>query len=258
MTVEFNHPTADLLQTVELGGRWQMALDAALLQRRRPVLRLYRWSRPTLSLGFHQRSLRPAWRDWQRQGLGDLVRRPSGGGAVLHGGDLCYALIWPDPPCTRQQAYAVICRWLVEALAPLGEPLQFGQQQATGHPDCFARSTSADLVNRQGIKRVGSAQRWQNGCLLQHGSIQLNPDTQTWAALLDGPPPNLAPLAHSGDALVEHLVAAARRWLPLPGLARPLDAELLSQAGTNLETYGVAPGDDSSETSPLASIERTT
>jgi len=258
MTEAFNHPTADLLQTTQLGGRWQMALDAALLQRRRPVLRFYRWSRPTLSLGFHQRSLAAAWLHWQRQGLGELVRRPSGGGAVLHGGDLCYALIWPDPPCTRQQAYAVICHWLVEALAPLGEPLQFGQQTATLNPDCFARSTPADLVNRQGLKRIGSAQRWRGGCLLQHGSIQLQPDAGTWSALLESPPPALQSLPLGDDALVEQLVETARRWLPLPDRARPLDAGLLSLAGSNLERYGIPADVDSSDTSPLASMPRTT
>ncbi len=249
MTMEINLPTADLLQTTHLSGSWHMALDAVLLQQRQPLLRFYTWSRPTLSLGFHQRELRPAWRDWQRQGHGELVWRPSGGGAVLHGGDLCYALIWPDPPCTRQQAYAVVCQWLQRAFAQLGEPLRFGQQPATGHPDCFARSTPADLVNAQGIKRIGSAQRWQRGCLLQHGSIQLSPDTDAWPTLLDGLAPALPALPLRGDALVDHLVAGARQWLVLPAVAKPLGAELLSRAAAELERYC---------TSPLATMARTT
>ena len=257
MALRQNSPTADLLQSTCLSGSWQMALDAALLQRRQPVLRLYRWSRPTLSLGFHQRQLRPSWLAWQQQGQGDLVRRPSGGGAVLHGGDLCYALVWPDPPCSRQQAYGLVCSWLQQAFAALGEPLQFGQQSAGVQSDCFASSTSADLVNAAGLKRIGSAQRWQGGCLLQHGSIQLQPDAQSWPRLLDGPAPALAPLALDGNALEQHLVQSARAWWALPQQAAPLGAELLAAAGQQLEHYRVA-AVASSDTSPLASMERTT
>lgn len=259
MTMEdqSDSPTTRLLQTTCLRGTWQMAIDAALLRRRQPVLRLYRWSRPTLSLGFHQRELRPSWLSWASQGLGDLVRRPSGGGAVLHGTDLCYALVWPDPGCSRQQAYGAVCRWLQQAFAQLGEPLQFGEQPASADPDCFARSTSADLVNRHGLKRIGSAQRWQQGCLLQHGSIQLQPDRQSWPVLLDGQAPELALLPLGTQELEQHLVEQARLWLDLPAQAAPLSAELLSEAGEQLETYRLAPG-DSSDTSPLASMLRTT
>ena len=257
METDQNSPTAALLQSACLSGTWQMALDAVLLQRRQAVLRFYRWSRPTLSLGFHQRQLRPGWLVWQQLGQGDLVRRPSGGGAVLHGGDLCYALVWPDPPGSRAQAYGAVCQWLQQAFAALGEPLQFGQQPAGRQSDCFASSTSADLVNAAGLKRIGSAQRWQAGCLLQHGSIQLAPDARTWPLLLDGPAPALPPLALEPDALVEHLLQEARRWWALPKQAAPLGAELLAAAGQQLERYRVAE-EASRTTSPLASIERTT
>jgi len=241
-----------LLAPTCLSGTWQMALDGALLERQQPMLRLYSWSRPTLSLGFHQRQLPPHWLAWHRRGQLDLVRRPSGGGAVLHGGDLCYALVLPCDRFARQEAYGQICGWLQQAMAALGEGLAFGSEPADGSADCFARSTAADLVQANGAKRIGSAQRWQRGWLLQHGSIQLSPPGGMWRALLDSaPPPPLAPAVDPGMVADQLLQSARMRW-SLPAAARPLDAALLADAGAQLERYRVV------STSPLASIARTT
>lgn len=225
-----------LLVGTSLSGPWQMAIDAALLEQRQAVLRLYSWSRPTLSLGFHQ-ACEPHWLDWQRQREGDLVRRPSGGGAVLHGGDLCYALVWPDPPGSRIAVYQQVCSWLQQAFAALGEPLQFGHERPRAGGDCFASSTAADLLNSAGHKRIGSAMRWQRGCLLQHGSIQLRPDPQHWQLLLGRAAPQLAPLGLGVEELEQHLIAQARRWFHLPAQGQPLGAELLSLAGAALEHH---------------------
>lgn len=241
---------ATLLAETCLSGTWQMALDAALLQRRAPALRFYRFSSPTLSLGFHQRRWPAGAQPGALQSKAELVRRPSGGGAVLHGGDLCYALIWPDPGCSPMQAYRQVCHWLQQALAAAGEELCFGADAAVMDPDCFARSTAADLITRQGCKRIGSAQRWRQGCLLQHGSIQLTPDCRLWQQLLGRPCPPLQPLGLTAQELSCHLEATARRWLRLPPEPQPLDAELLSAAGAQLEHYRL--------TSPLASIALTT
>lgn len=228
-----------LLQTTCLSGCWQMAIDAALLELRHPVLRLYSWSRPTLSLGFHQRSITASWRDWQAGHQGELVRRPTGGGAVLHGGDLCYALVWPEPGCSRQQAYTQICDWLQRVFAALGEPLRFGHEPcAVGH-DCFARSTPADLVDGRGCKRIGSAQRWHRGCLLQHGSIQLTPDSDQWLTLLGSQAPALSPLAVNAESLAEQLRQEACNWLSLSATPQPLPASLLSRAGARLEQHRI-------------------
>ena len=252
----------ELLSHTCLSGSWQMALDGALLQRQQPVLRLYTWSRLTLSLGFHQRQLDPRWLDWQRRGQLDLVRRPSGGGAVLHGGDLCYALVLPCDRFERERAYGSICRWLQQTFAELGELLQFGSERADGNPDCFARSTAADLVNGLGIKRVGSAQRWQGGWLLQHGSIQIAPPEDAWQSLLSGPPAparcDRAALAMGAGDLADRLLSSARQHWCLTATARPLDADLLARAGACLERYRLAPEDSPLPTSPLASIACTT
>ena len=248
---------ATLLASTSLSGCWQMALDGTLLAQQQPLLRLYRWSQPTLSLGYHQRPLAQAWLSWQRQQGGALVRRPSGGGAVLHGQDLCYAVIWPTPRGSRQEAYRQICGWLQQAFADLGMPLHFGAQPADLEANCFARNTAADLLSVAGHKRIGSAQRWQQGALLQHGSIQINPDAALWQQLLGSPPPELEPLGLETDELCEHLVGHARRHWDLPSQPQPLTAELLAAAGRQLERYRL-PLTESGTTSPLASMPRTT
>ncbi|MEB3318704.1 MAG: biotin/lipoate A/B protein ligase family protein [Cyanobacteriota bacterium] len=207
-----------------LSGAWQMAIDAWLLERiargerSGPLLRFYRWSQPTLSLGKHQRAIEERWLRLARAGRLALVRRPTGGSAVLHGGDLTYALLWPDPPRQRREAYRLCCQWLREAFAVMDQPLNFGDAPARAdQPNCFASSTAADLVHRGGVKRVGSAQLWRGRSLLQHGSVQLHPDEALWRAVFDEPAPALSPLPLASEALEAQLLDAALRGLPWAG-----------------------------------------
>jgi lipoate-protein ligase A len=207
------------LPSCKLPGPVQMAIDAWLLEqviqghRRGPLLRFYRWSRPTLSLGRHQHQLPPHWLQLAAESRLALVRRPSGGSAVLHGGDLTYALIWPDPPRRRREAYRLSCLWLQEAFAAMGMPLAFGDAPCQPHQaNCFATSTVADLVHPGGPKRIGSAQRWQGQVLLQHGSVAVRPDGALWEAVFQSPAPCLPELPLSVEALEALLVRCACRW----------------------------------------------
>jgi len=229
---------------LELEGCQQMALDQLLLDaslaapQGAPSLRLYRWSCPTLSLGHHQRQLPLQWHELAASGAMALVRRPSGGRAVLHGGDLTYALIWPAAGPQRRRTYGLACGWLCRAFAELGMPLHFGRQSASrDRASCFATSTRADLVHRQGAKRIGSAQFWSRGTLLQHGSIQIDPPADLWRRLFGEEPPDLPPLPLSDGELETHLRRCAARYLPAalrggapPGCEQPLDERVLSRA----------------------------
>lgn len=245
-----------------------MAIDSWLLDQGEPALRLYRWQRPCLSLGLHQRHLPAHWLDLAAAGELELVRRPSGGQAVLHGGDLTYALVWPNPPRDRIAAYRQACGWLQAAFAALGQPLAFGTTPAgLANRHCFASSTAADLVHPGGgSKRIGSAQLWRGGRLLQHGSIQLHPDRTLWRQLFAVAPPALPPLPVDGSELEQVLLAAAARHLPLPApVQRPLRAAELATIATLLDRRQVGRSDrqegDGGElpsNSPEASIERTT
>lgn len=254
--------TGELRLGTCLGGAWQMACDSWLLERRRPSFRLYRWQRPTLSLGHHQRSVPPHWLELARSGALDLVRRPSGGRAVLHGSGITYALVWPHAPAQRQRAYQLACGWLQLAFAEMGLPLGFGAARAdTRTASCFASGTAADLVHLDGGKRVGSAQLWRRGCLLQHGEILVQPNAALWRQLFDAPPPDLPPLPADGAELEDRLLVAAERALPLPiDWRRPLPWRALELAAiaAGLNSYRLPVDGTPSRASPAARIERTT
>jgi len=197
-------------------GPFLMALDEFLLvpaiAAREPqaCLRLYSWTGPWLSLGYHQRHLPGAWVTLAEQGAIGLVRRPSGGRAVLHAGSLTYALVTPQPAGTREQAYRHHCGWLQRAFEELGLPLQFGERRASGQQaSCFATASGADLVHGNGAKRIGSAQLWRRGVLLQHGSLLIDPPRELWWQLFQDYPPNLAALPEGQAELVERLQRAA-------------------------------------------------
>ena len=197
----------------------QMAIDRWMLQQQcagkgDPMLRLYQWSRPTLSLGRHQRQIDPRWIALAEQGRLHVVRRPSGGRAVLHAVELTYALACRPATTHRLTAYVEACQWLQVAFAALGVPLEFGSvkaAEAAQRGNCFASGTAADLVQANGAKRIGSAQLWSGACLLQHGSVLLSPPQDLWREVFNSPAPNLEPLPQA--AVMARLQRAARDHL---------------------------------------------
>ncbi|MDP2950680.1 MAG: biotin/lipoate A/B protein ligase family protein [Chloroflexota bacterium] len=160
-------------------GPRQMAIDDALLTlcgqgQSPPTLRLFSFRPPCLSLGRFQ----PA------QALDGLqvVRRPTGGRAVLHRGDICYSVVAPaNHPLVAgsiRQSYQKIARALAEGLAILGlSPLRpaFARSRPPGTAWCFDAVAPYELT-LNGAKLVGSAQVRRHGALLQQGSIRLAPD----------------------------------------------------------------------------------
>ncbi|WAL59362.1 lipoate--protein ligase family protein [Thermocoleostomius sinensis] len=169
---------------IAASGAVQMAVDVWLLEQHRqgnhpPTLRFYTWKPIALSLGHHQRRYPDAWRNlsWQGQPI-ELVRRPSGGRAVLHQGELTYAVITSGIPGTRLQAYRQICQFLIQGWRAIGIDLHYGEagRGYIHNPNCFDTATSADLVTTDGIKLIGSAQLRRDTVILQHGSMQLMPD----------------------------------------------------------------------------------
>jgi lipoate-protein ligase A len=161
-----------------------MALDTWLLDQhiaglQPPALRFYTWQPVSISLGYHQRHWPEHWQHlrWQGQGI-PLVRRPSGGRAVLHQGDLCYALTLPLSGQRRQDWYRQICDGLIAGWQQLDVALHYGEagRGYIHNPSCFGTATAADLVTDQGYKLIGSAQLRRDRSLLQQGSMRLNPD----------------------------------------------------------------------------------
>ncbi|HEY0304656.1 MAG TPA: lipoate--protein ligase family protein [Longimicrobiales bacterium] len=162
-------------------GAWNMALDHALLesvqQHPRAVLRLYRWQPACLSFGRNQPA-RGHYDERAAAELGiDIVRRPTGGMAVLHDQEITYAVIAPaDLFGGPRAAYHTINAALVAGLRKLGVPAELSpgsKRNSFGsvHP-CFAEPAAGEVV-AGGQKLVGSAQRCEKRVLLQHGSILL-------------------------------------------------------------------------------------
>lgn len=235
-----------------------MAIDRWMLQQLQeggpPMLRLYRWSRPTLSLGRHQQRWPLHWQALAAAGQIDLVRRPSGGRAVLHAGELTYALVMRPLQRSREQAYRHACRWLQEAFAAAGEPLGFGSAgaaEAQQRSNCFATATAADLVGPDGAKRIGSAQLWQGEALLQHGSLLLEPPP-LWNEVFGTPPPALPALPWSAAELElqlrlsadAHLCGGTLREQPLSAAewAAVQGLELSGPQGSPLASMALATG----------------
>ena len=212
-------------------GWLNMAIDHALLERARAGeswLRLYAWSPACLSFGRHE----PAARRYDRtriEGLGlDVVRRPTGGRAVWHAGELTYAVAAPAAALgTMREAYGAIHRVIRNAVRTLGVPAELAPPRAAIRPDagaCFAAPVGGEVTVGD-HKVVGSAQLRQDGALLQHGSILLADDQAMVARLTRGDPPadRSAPLARllgrpigwqeAAEAVTR---AAAEQWGP-PG-----------------------------------------
>ncbi|QNI59283.1 lipoate---protein ligase [Synechococcus sp. BIOS-U3-1] len=234
-----------LLPHLTLNGAEQMALDALLLEQcwtqghNQPILRFYSWNRPSLSLGWNQQEIPDPWRDLSRTGELDLLRRPSGGGAVLHGGGLTYALVWPEAPRQKREAYLQVNRWITAGFATLGVGLNPGDAPAeAGAIHCFGRSTAADLVDTQGGKRIGSAQFWQHGHLLQHGEIPLTPPTDLWRTVFGTDPPLWTPTTPDFLTIERALISSFGKGLSnLTWIDQPLSSEERTLMQQGAERY---------------------
>ena len=162
-----------------------MAVDAALLasvqEGAPPALRLYRWSPACLSFGRNQVARAVFDPARLRAADVDVVRRPTGGLAVLHDRELTYAVIVPAAGLGGPRAaYHTINAALVAGLASLGVPAAVAGRDhgapAPGDLDpCFHAPAAGEVV-AGGAKLVGSAQRCECHTILQHGSILMGGD----------------------------------------------------------------------------------
>ncbi len=199
-------------------GPTNMGVDEALasLCKDGATLRFYAWENPTLSIGYSQRisDIDPVA---CRTSTVHLVRRPTGGRAVLHQQDLTYSLILPlRPPWTKisiRESYRQINVSMLRGLETLGLEVGLGRRsrQVNGalSPFCFTAISHYEvLVGRK--KVIGSAQRRFPTALLQQGSILLDFDP---AGILD----LLRPAERAAAAGAFETVGSLREalgWLP--------------------------------------------
>ena len=163
-------------------GARNMALDEALLLevRTQPLLRFYSWEPYCLSLGYGQRCRVVDEARLRARGY-TLVRRPSGGGAILHARELTWSLVLPAghplAAGSLRSGYRRVAGALLRALRSLDVPVTV-QPEAKGGPSgavCFGEAAPSELAVR-GRKLLGSARVQRRGGSLQHGSLPLEGD----------------------------------------------------------------------------------
>lgn len=177
-------------------GAWNMAVDQALADSAagaggRPAIRLYGFRSPTLSIGRFQPVADVRLDRLQEDGV-PLIRRPTGGRAVLHAAEVTYAVALGRThlrPFTKRAVYRLVGDLLSAALTDLGVTCRRAETPAgdAADPDCFAATGQYEVVGRGG-KLVGSAQMVTRRGVLQHGSIPLDGSFRRVARYLAGRP----------------------------------------------------------------------
>jgi lipoate-protein ligase A len=212
--------TARLLLDPPADGAWNMAVDEALLHSAGEsgaiTLRFYTWKEATLSLGYFQHHAARTAHEASREL--DLVRRATGGGAIVHHHELTYSFTAPIADrlaANVEQLYYTFHETLVDALSIFGirthlceEPVR----HAAGEEPflCFQRRAKGDVLC-ESAKIAGSAQRRHQGAVLQHGSVLLCASPHA---------PQLPSLAEVGQRVLT-TGELIRAWEPL--LAREMN-----------------------------------
>lgn len=183
--MSYPHAKWRLLKTPPADGPWNMALDEAILEavargQAPPTLRLYTWEPPCLSLGYSQSIQVVDEGRLQAKGWG-IVRRPTGGGAILHTDELTYSVVGPmDEPRLKggiPTSYRRLAEAISQALENLGlavetQPHEKLQQDSQPEPVCFEVPSHYEITVG-GKKLVGNAQARKREAVLQHGTLPL-------------------------------------------------------------------------------------
>jgi lipoyl(octanoyl) transferase len=168
-------------------GAWNMALDEAILtftasKQMPPTLRLYAWDPPCISLGYAQTS-----KDVDLQALEtqkwDIVRRPTGGRAILHQNEVTYSICTAtDEPFMKGnilESYCRVSKALLVALEKLNVHADaqkvYTDLPTTAQAACFEVPSNYEITVG-GKKLIGSAQSRKMGGILQHGALPLSGD----------------------------------------------------------------------------------
>ncbi len=229
---------------------YNMAVDEELLARaqsggRTPVLRLYSWAPPAVSLGRFQKMADAVNADACRKHGFDIIRRITGGRAVLHRDELTYSIISPvdNPlfPPDVHGTYKVIANGLLAGLRSLGIPAEIVSrgsrfsglvEKHAKDPACFSSPSWYEIVVN-GKKIIGSAQRRLSGAFLQHGSILISYDPVLEAEVIPG--------TGSGCG-VTSLVHELGTQISLPEIKKAFTTGFSEALGIALQRYTPQPG----------------
>jgi len=181
-----------LLISPPLSASLNMAVDEAIFNVSScPTLRFYRWNSPSISVGYFQRIDKGFLDSCSRMGV-PVVRRPTGGRAILHHSEITYSLVSPynlfPGPSALTNIYKKLARWQVDSLSALGLKADMGERRGNVRPyqkseSCFMTSTPYE-VHVGGRKICGSAQKRGKTSFLQHGSILVDVDLELMQKLM--------------------------------------------------------------------------
>lgn len=181
-------------------GFENMAIDEAIFKESQkkdvpPTLRFYSWERDTVSMGYFQDANREVKLDYCRENCIDVVRRPTGGKAVLHENDLTYSVVAresnPHFSSDIMETYRTISECLIGGLSRIGigaYMMESGRRYEKGVMDacCFSVPSQYELLVKE-RKICGSAQVRAKGAFLQHGSILIDTNPEhTFSAISIG------------------------------------------------------------------------
>ncbi|MBI5216655.1 MAG: hypothetical protein HY960_12960 [Ignavibacteriae bacterium] len=175
-----------LLQTGFLSGKLNMEIDVALAkclneEQNGAVLRLYGWNPPAITIGYNQDIHEFDETKLSQAGI-DLVRRPTGGRAILHWNELTYSAIMPIEQQGLKEIYRYLNLGLLEGVRLMGIEAELFESGSSTHQmyyettsaACFSSSAKSE-IQYQRRKLIGSAQRKIGNVVLQHGSLLLGP-----------------------------------------------------------------------------------
>ena len=177
-----------LVREEELDGARAMGYDEVAAETAAAggprTVRVYRWKPSTLSLGYRQPASDVDW-DWCADAGVDVVRRPTGGGAIYHdsAGDISYSIVAPaaELPGDLMETYGMLCEPVLEAFRRMGVDADFAAEPkgSLHYPSCYLRDVNpAHDVLAGGRKVSGNAQYRTRDAVIQHGSLSFSTDPE--------------------------------------------------------------------------------
>jgi len=231
-----------------------MAIDEALFRGHQqegapPVLRFYGWERPAVSIGYFQDAEEEIDCAYCRGRGIDIVRRPTGGKAVLHGGDLTYSIVAREntPLFSPDvvETYRIISGCIIRGLAKAGIDVQIVEEgrgkAGSAEGFCFATSYKHELL-AGGRKICGSAQVRARGVFLQHGSVLIDLDPLAVCAAI-GKAKDAA-RAQEIEAAVTSVRETMGGDVSMDGLCRDIAAGFEEALHIRLVAGGLSPEED--------------
>jgi lipoyl(octanoyl) transferase len=195
-----------------LSGNMNMALDEVLLMQKNdcPALRFYRWNKPTVSIGMAQNASRHINTDNCRIRGIPVVRRLTGGKAVLHHNELTYSLTGSSNTAPFSlnllDTYCEIGKAFCKGLKNLGINAVLAPRHSAvlkaAVSSCFAAASSYEITVN-GKKLLGSAQKRTHESVLQHGSLLFEYNASDWQAVMQRCPENAEEMATDLKSLLE-------------------------------------------------------